>query len=108
MPFRRLQLHQHYKIHQAMSPIRLVWGVTLHARAAAERSTRNVADQEGSASSGAVGDNYPTRPIDQGFEESLMNKSGGIGPTRDRPNDYFDPLRWSNGREYQAKGLKWL
>jgi len=51
-----------------------------------------------------LGDNYPMRPIDQGFDESLIHKGGGIGQTPDRPNDYFDPLLWRNGREYHAKG----
>ena len=51
-----------------------------------------------------LGDNYPMRPIDQGFEESLIHKSGGINQSPDRPNDYFDPLLWKNGRRFEAKG----
>jgi arylsulfatase A-like enzyme len=51
-----------------------------------------------------LGDNYPMRPIDQGFDESLVHKGGGIGQTPDLPNDYFDPLLWHNGREHRAKG----
>jgi arylsulfatase A-like enzyme len=51
-----------------------------------------------------LGDNYPMRPMDQGFDESLVHKGGGIGQTPDRPNDYFDPLLWHNGQEFHAKG----
>ena len=51
-----------------------------------------------------LGDNYPMRPMDQGFEESLIHKSGGINQTPDRPNDYFDPLLWKNGQRFEAKG----
>jgi len=51
-----------------------------------------------------LGDNYPMRPMDQGFDESLIHRSGGIGQTPDRLNDYFDPLLWHNGREFRARG----
>ena len=51
-----------------------------------------------------LGDNYPMRPMDQGFEESLIHKSGGINQTPDRPNDYFDSLLWKNGKRFEAKG----
>lgn len=51
-----------------------------------------------------LGDNYPMRPMDQGFDESLIHKSGAIGQTPDCPNDYFDPLLWRNGRESRATG----
>jgi arylsulfatase A-like enzyme len=32
-----------------------------------------------------LGDNYPMRPIDQGFQESLVHKGGGIGQPSDPP-----------------------
>lgn len=51
-----------------------------------------------------LGDNYPLRPQDQGFQESLVHKSGGITQPPDQPNDYFDPLLWKNGHPVQAKG----
>jgi arylsulfatase A-like enzyme len=44
-----------------------------------------------------LGDTYPMRPGDQGFDESLIHKSGGIGQTPDRPNAYFRPYLWENG-----------
>ena len=51
-----------------------------------------------------LGDNYPMRPQDQGFTESLVHKSGGIGQTPDKPNSYFNPVLWQNGRRVQAQG----
>jgi arylsulfatase A-like enzyme len=51
-----------------------------------------------------LGDNYPMRPQDQGFAESLVHRSGGIGQTPDRPNGYFDPILRHNGRRVQARG----
>ena len=51
-----------------------------------------------------LGDNYPMRPMDQGFGESLVHKSGGIDQTPDKPNGYFDPLLWRNGQAFHSKG----
>lgn len=51
-----------------------------------------------------LGDNYPMRPQDQGFQHSLVHKSGGITQPPDQPNDYFDPLLWKDGQPVQAKG----
>lgn len=51
-----------------------------------------------------LGDNYPMRPQDQGFQESLVHKSGGITQPPDQPNDYFDPLLWKNGHPVKAQG----
>ena len=51
-----------------------------------------------------LGDNYPMRPQDQGFQECLVHKSGGIGQTPDKPNSYFDSKLWHNGRQIQASG----
>lgn len=51
-----------------------------------------------------LGDNYPMRPQDQGFQQSLVHKSGGITQPPDQPNDYFDPLLWKNGHPVQAQG----
>ena len=48
-----------------------------------------------------LGDNYPMRPEDQGFEESLVHKSGGIGQTPDQPNSYFDSRLWKNGSDFR-------
>ncbi len=53
-----------------------------------------------------LGDNYPMRPIDQGFQESLVHKGGGIGQPSDPPGggSYFDPLLQHNGTTVRAKG----
>jgi arylsulfatase A-like enzyme len=51
-----------------------------------------------------LGDSFPMRPIDQGFDEALVHKSGGITQGPDRPNSYFDPLLWENGKPVRRKG----
>lgn len=51
-----------------------------------------------------LGDNYPMRPQDQGFTETLVHKSGRLGQVPDKPNSYFDPLLWQNGRQVKKKG----
>ena len=45
-----------------------------------------------------LGDNYPLRPQDQGFEVALMHGGGGIVQTPDHfGNDYFDDTYLRNG-----------
>ncbi len=51
-----------------------------------------------------LGDSYPMRAIDQGFEEALVLKAGGITQAPDRPNSYFDPLLWENGKQVRRTG----
>ncbi len=52
-----------------------------------------------------LGDNYPLRPVDQGFGESLVHKGGGIGQPADPPgNRYFDPVLQHNGKAERYKG----
>jgi arylsulfatase A-like enzyme len=51
-----------------------------------------------------LGDNYPMRPSDQGFTESLIHRSGGIGQQSDAPSSYFDPRLWHNNEPQQTKG----
>jgi arylsulfatase A-like enzyme len=53
-----------------------------------------------------LGDNAPMRPLDQGFQESLVIKGGGIGQTSDPPggNSYFDPILQHNGAQERFKG----
>ena len=42
-----------------------------------------------------LGDNYPTRPQDQGFDEVVWHKAGGVGQGADYwGNDYFDDTYW--------------
>ena len=45
-----------------------------------------------------LGDNYPLRAMDQGFQESVVHKGGGIGQPSDPPEtSYFDPILQHNG-----------
>lgn len=57
-----------------------------------------------------LGDNYPFRPQDQGFQQSLIHQSGGIGQVGDVRNyykfdrSYFDPVLLNNGSPVQTRG----
>ena len=58
-----------------------------------------------------LGDNYPSRPMDQGFDESLIHLAGGMGQPGDvtnfyagRDSSYFDPILWHNGDTEQYEG----
>lgn len=53
-----------------------------------------------------LGDNYPLRAMDQGFQESLVLKGGGIGQPSDPPGgeSYFDPILQHNGKPAKTKG----
>jgi arylsulfatase/arylsulfatase A len=67
-----------------------------------------------------LGDCYPMRPIDQGFEMALVHRGGGIGQPSDPPGGegkYTDPILFRNGRPerqqgyctdvYFTEGMKW-
>lgn len=52
-----------------------------------------------------LGDNYPMRPTDQGFEEALVHKAGGIGQAAGpEGNTYFDPILEHNNTSKKYKG----
>lgn len=52
-----------------------------------------------------LGDNYPLRPQDQGFHESLVHGGGGIAQPADPPgNTYFDPMLLHNGQWVRTEG----
>jgi arylsulfatase A-like enzyme len=52
-----------------------------------------------------LGDNYPLRSIDQGFQESLNCTGGGLTQPSDPPgNTYFDPMLRHNGKWEKHKG----
>ncbi len=53
-----------------------------------------------------LGDNYPLRAMDQGFQESLVLNGGGIGQPSDPVggNSYFDPLLRRNGVWVKTRG----
>ncbi|MFB3825420.1 MAG: arylsulfatase [Bryobacteraceae bacterium] len=53
-----------------------------------------------------LGDNYPCRPIDRGFEEALVCGGGGVWQTPDTfGNDYEDDTYFHNGRPEPVKGF---
>ncbi|GAA5497389.1 hypothetical protein Rhal01_03583 [Rubritalea halochordaticola] len=54
-----------------------------------------------------LGDNYPMRPSDQGFEYSFIHKGGGLGQPadpRDNASRYTDALLFENDREVETRG----
>jgi arylsulfatase A-like enzyme len=52
-----------------------------------------------------LGDNYPCRPQDQGFDEVLIHGGGGVGQTPDYfGNDYFDDTYFRNGQPEKHEG----
>jgi len=57
-----------------------------------------------------LGDNYPSRPSDQGFDESVIHLSGGMGQVGDittyfkGDKSYFDPVLWHNNRKEAYEG----
>jgi arylsulfatase len=57
-----------------------------------------------------LGDNYPSRPMDQGFDESVTHLAGGMGQVGDvttyfqRDSSYYDPVLWHNGQQESYKG----
>ncbi len=57
-----------------------------------------------------LGDNYPSRPQDQGFDESLIHLAGGMGQPGDfttyfqMDSSYFDPVLWRNGEQKAYNG----
>ncbi|MEQ9441345.1 MAG: arylsulfatase [Cyclobacteriaceae bacterium] len=57
-----------------------------------------------------LGDNYPSRPNDQGFDESVIHLSGGMGQVGDittffrGDSSYFDPVLWHNGEPQAYDG----
>ncbi|MHC4581432.1 MAG: arylsulfatase [Planctomycetota bacterium] len=52
-----------------------------------------------------LGDNWPMRPQDQGFDEVVGFRCGGIGQIADYwGNDYFDDTYLHNGRPKQYEG----
>ena len=52
-----------------------------------------------------LGDNYPLRPHDRGFETTLHHGGGGVGQTPDVwGNDYFDDVYWSGDQLQPVRG----
>lgn len=57
-----------------------------------------------------LGDNYPYRPVDQGFLQSFVFKGGGVGQPGDHDNyfkfdsAYFNPTMYLNEKKISTKG----
>jgi len=57
-----------------------------------------------------LGDNYPYRPSDQGFEVSVVHRAGGMGQPGDVFNyfagdsSYFNPILFKNDKPVQTQG----
>jgi arylsulfatase A-like enzyme len=56
-----------------------------------------------------LGDNYPLRPEDRGFQETLWSQGGGLAQPSDHPDmdpktAYFDPILKQNGKDTKTKG----
>lgn len=52
-----------------------------------------------------LGDMYPFRPHDRGFETAFYNGGGGVGQTPDYwNNDYFDDTYFRNGKPEKVEG----
>jgi arylsulfatase A-like enzyme len=52
-----------------------------------------------------LGDNYPYRAVDRGFQVSLVHGGGGITQTPDYwGNTYFSPTLYYNGKPVRTKG----
>jgi arylsulfatase B len=53
-----------------------------------------------------LGDNYPCRPQDRGFDEVVVHGGGGVWQTPDYfTNDYFDDTYFHNGRPEKYSGF---
>jgi arylsulfatase A-like enzyme len=56
-----------------------------------------------------LGDNYPLRPEDRGFQETLWSQGGGLAQPSDSPaldpkTAYFNPILKKNGKEIKTSG----
>ena len=52
-----------------------------------------------------LGDNYPFRPIDRGFQSAVWHKAGGVGQAPDYwNNDYFDDTYFRNDKAEKFEG----
>lgn len=53
-----------------------------------------------------LGDHFPFRPQDRGFQEVLVHGDGAVGTVADIwGNDYFDDTYWHNGKRKSFKGF---
>lgn len=55
-----------------------------------------------------LGDSHPMRPIDQGFEEVLCHRGGGLAQPADHPDNerrYTNPILYHNDEPVQTEGF---
>ncbi|MCH2209475.1 MAG: arylsulfatase, partial [Lentisphaerales bacterium] len=55
-----------------------------------------------------LGDNYPYRPMDQGFDKAIYHKGGGLGQPADPVENerrYTDAILFDNGEAIHTKGF---
>lgn len=87
---------------------------TFKGRAMMEPDERTIAEilaQQGFATGlfgkWHLGDNYPLRPMDQGFEEVLGHLGGGLAQASDHWDNrrrYTDAILYHNGKKFQSEG----
>ncbi len=88
-----------------------VWATTI-GRSLLRRDEATMADvfaasgyRTGAFGKWHMGDNYPFRPQDRGFQETLVHGGGGVGQTPDCwGNDYFDDTYYRNGKPEKFSG----
>jgi len=54
-----------------------------------------------------LGDNYPMRPMDQGFQEVVGHRGGGLAQKSDHPDNnrrYTDAILFHNGEKFESEG----
>lgn len=94
------------------NPVRVgAWGTTW-GRSLPRADATTIADvfSQGGYRTGCfgkwhLGDNYPYRPQDRGFQEVLIHGGGGVGQAPDYwGNDYFDDTYFRNGQPEPRQG----
>ncbi|MFI3170142.1 MAG: arylsulfatase [Faecalibacterium sp.] len=83
------------------------WGRSILSRA--EYTLANLFEDNGYATGmfgkWHLGDNYPYRPQDRGFQRVVAHKGGGVGQTPDFwGNNYFDDTYFANGEPTKYDG----
>lgn len=77
-----------------------------HNERTAAESFRTAGYRTGIFGKWHLGDNYPSRPQDKGFDEVLIHGGGGIWQTPDHfGNDYFDDTYRHNGKLKKFEGF---
>ncbi len=85
---------------------------TFKGRATLHENTKTIADifkangyQTGMFGKWHLGNNYPSRPTDKGFQKAIHHQFGGISEITDYwGNDYFDDVYFKNNTPQQFEG----